>query len=216
VNSCPKCGEGFDDNRAMAIHHKLSHGESLKTKETTCDECSKLFTYYPSDKEGIYCSSCVEDVPWEWIDDSTGEEHPAWNRVDVSCSQCGKDMERKSSSTNNSGIYFCSDECMGDYRSENWVQEDHPNWKGGNTGSYGRGWTKIRRQARERDGYQCKNCGKKGDDCYGPEVHHIKPVREFDEIEEAHSMGNVISLCRVCHVNADHGNIDREKLKRKI
>lgn len=40
-----------------------------------------------------------------------------------------------------------------------------------------------------------------------PDVHHIKPVRDFDEPQEAHEMTNLITLCKRCHTSAEWGTI---------
>ncbi|MFA1610146.1 hypothetical protein [Halobellus rubicundus] len=41
---CPNCGrDDFADERAMRIHHKLAHGESLSKREDRyrCPECAR-------------------------------------------------------------------------------------------------------------------------------------------------------------------------------
>lgn len=61
--TCPTCGaEGpvngdwFESDRAVAIHHKLAHGESLVERRSTCDRCGDGFVYLPSSSRGEYCS----------------------------------------------------------------------------------------------------------------------------------------------------------------
>jgi rubredoxin len=44
VVCCPSCGrDNFADERAMRIHHKLAHGESLAEREDRyrCPECGR-------------------------------------------------------------------------------------------------------------------------------------------------------------------------------
>ncbi|WP_306438828.1 HNH endonuclease [Natronococcus pandeyae] len=41
-----------------------------------------------------------------------------------------------------------------------------------------------------------------------PDVHHITPVREFENPQRAHTVDNLISLCRSCHRLAEIGSID--------
>jgi 5-methylcytosine-specific restriction endonuclease McrA len=41
-----------------------------------------------------------------------------------------------------------------------------------------------------------------------PDVHHRTPVRSFDIPEDAHSLDNVVTLCRSCHRNVEEGTID--------
>jgi predicted HNH restriction endonuclease len=40
-----------------------------------------------------------------------------------------------------------------------------------------------------------------------PDVHHITPVRDFDEPQNAHTLDNVICLCRSCHRLAEIGKV---------
>jgi len=77
---CPVCSDEFNSDRAMKIHHKLSHGTSIAIESSECKNCGKDFNYYPSDKKGIYCSGCVEDDDITWTNDKLfGEENPNWN-----------------------------------------------------------------------------------------------------------------------------------------
>jgi len=38
-----------------------------------------------------------------------------------------------------------------------------------------------------------------------PDIHHIKPVREFDDPADAHQLDNVVCLCRSCHRTVESG-----------
>jgi 5-methylcytosine-specific restriction endonuclease McrA len=75
--------------------------------------------------------------------------------------------------------------------------EDHPSWKGGYDGYYGKSWHRNRKRAIERDGGECVICGV--DDRI--EVHHITPFRKFglDNEVEANQLDNLITLCPDCH-----------------
>lgn len=58
----------------------------------------------------------------------------------------------------------------------------------------------MKRQALERDNYECQDCGKTREEIgRNPDVHHMKPVRSFDEESDAHYLENVISVCVQCH-----------------
>lgn len=58
---------------------------------------------------------------------------------------------------------------------------------------YGSDWPETRERALERDGYECRKCGisdgvhqqRRG---YGLHVHHIQPLRTFDDPEDANCM----------------------------
>lgn len=70
---------------------------------------------------------------------------------------------------------------------------------------YGRNWQNERGKALDRDRWCCQSCGMGQDEHvekFGNslEVHHIIPISEFDEPEEANFGENLITLCRPCHV----------------
>jgi 5-methylcytosine-specific restriction endonuclease McrA len=87
---------------------------------------------------------------------------------------------------------------------------DNPHWKGGHSRNYGPGWSAARDAVRERDEV-CQNC--EADDSNAIlEVHHIIPVREFQQsdqcpTEEAHDERNLVLLCQDCHIKVHHGTL---------
>jgi hypothetical protein len=52
----------------------------------------------------------------------------------------------------------------------------------------------LRGRVLERDGFMCVDCGSS----IALEVHHIKPVKDFPELE--FETDNCITLCRSCHI----------------
>ncbi len=95
--------------------------------------------------------------------------------------------------------------------------EDNPNWRGGYTRQYGPGWAAARRQVHERDEV-CQLCGHDGSEQI-LDVHHIIPVREFDEdptatLRDAHELDNLVLLCRSCHMQVEHGDVTVENESR--
>ena len=40
-----------------------------------------------------------------------------------------------------------------------------------------------------------------------PDVHHITPVRDFEDPQDAHRLDNVVCLCRSCHRLAEIGEV---------
>jgi len=193
------------------------------TEETTCDICGTPFEYYPSNKEGLYCSSCVEKENWRYRPKITGEDHPRWSggQQELTCEHCGATVIRWPSNITGE-IVFCSDECQYAWLSEAFTGEGHPNWEGGTEANYGRGWNRVRRQALERDDHECVICGTGREDLgRNPDVHHIVPVRAFVETPatteaDAHYLGNVVSLCPACHRKAEFGHVARERLKAAV
>lgn len=89
--------------------------------------------------------------------------------------------------------------------------ENNPNWKGGQVPRYGSSWGPARAKVRERDEV-CQHCGEDGSN-RRLHVHHIVPVRKFHEsnhheLEDAHSLDNLVLLCDRCHLRVEHGVIE--------
>ncbi|WP_312910974.1 HNH endonuclease [Natronosalvus caseinilyticus] len=135
----------------------------------------------------------------------------------VECTVCTDSIERYPSAIGD--VVVCGEDCRRRWLSESFTGEGHPNWKGGDTGPYGKGWAAIRRQALERDGYQCVHCGTtKGELGRNPDVHHLIPVRAFAEADsveraDAHVLENAVSLCLPCHRRAEFCQISVETLR---
>jgi 5-methylcytosine-specific restriction protein A len=54
-------------------------------------------------------------------------------------------------------------------------------------------WKAVRKEAKDRDGWKCADCGARG----RLEVHHIKPIRTHPEL--AYDLDNLKSLGPSCH-----------------
>lgn len=84
--------------------------------------------------------------------------------------------------------------------------ESHPMWKE-NTAKdyYGKLWSEMRSKRLERDNHKCLICGisqdkhieKVGKDLH---IHHIKPVCSFENVEDAHKISNLRTVCASCHM----------------
>lgn len=210
--TCKGCGTEFYDSKSRRAYcddcdpnagaHNGNWSDATET--ATCDRCGGSFSYYPSNKDGTYCSDCVEDA------DGLLPENPSepGERISVRCEHCGTDLTVVPSRAADQryGV-FCTLECYGEWLSEHVVGSDHHQWEGG-AFDYGQRWWRIRRRALERDGYECQHCGADRDELgRNPDVHHIEPVRSFDRLEDAHTMDNVVTLCRSCHRRAEEGAI---------
>ena len=150
---------------------------------------------------------CGLECHGEWLSENwVGEANPLWKRVTVECEWCGDPLERPPSDLKGRDHHFCGLVCRGEWQSENLVGEANPLWKGGHATSYGTSWHKQRHRALERDGHECRMCGRSREghhELYGTDlhVHHICPFRTFglDDHEEANALENLITLCRGCH-----------------
>lgn len=214
---CIGCGTEFYDRKARRKFCQgcnpqagENNGNWKDAKDTaTCRTCDTEFEYYPSNKKGVYCSDCVESA-----DGLLPENFPKpIERIVTECRHCGADIRVLPSqvATQKRG-FFCDLDCYGCWLSENVVGENHHQWQGGEI-AYGKNWWGLRRQALERDDHRCQHCGASAVELgREPDEHHLTPVREFSRPEAAHTLQNVISLCRSCHRHAEEGNIDASEL----
>ena len=232
---CENCGEEFYCDYEKKYCSDACHDEGVtyegeaarnfqgKKERTECELCGAEFEYYPSEKEGLYCATCVEEADWRTPPSLDGEENPRWpgGKVELDCTICDETVERYPSNVTGE-VTFCGDDCRSDWLSEEFHESGHPNWKGGGNGSYGKGWNRVRRNALERDDYECVVCGKAREEIgRNPDVHHVVPVRIFAESEthakaDAHYLDNVVSLCVACHRKADFGKIPKRELRSRI
>lgn len=229
---CHECGREFhsehekkycsDECRDTAVSfEEENHPNYTGAKEETkCELCGTRFEYYPSEKKGLYCSTCVEEESWRYRPKITGENHPRWSggERELDCDECGTTFARKRLPEAGEHV-FCSPDCQYEWLSEAFTGDGHPNWKGGIDANYGRGWNRVRRQALERDGHECVLCGTSKEELgRNPDVHHIVPVQAFVETpvtteSDAHYLENVVSLCPSCHRKAEFSNVDRDLLR---
>lgn len=92
--------------------------------------------------------------------------------------------------------------------SENRQGENHHHWQEGDI-EYSGKWWEVRRKALERDDHRCQICGRTSEDIgREPDVHHLTPVREHDDPQDAHRLDNVVALCRRCHREVEAGATD--------
>jgi hypothetical protein len=232
--TCDNCGREFyceyekrycsEDCRDVSTSFSGRDNPNYRDRKerTECEICGDEFEYYPSDKEGSYCPDCVETESWRDPPTLSGPDNPQWSepRQD-DCGVCGERIERRPSGFGGT-VAVCSEECRRKLLSELFSGPGHPNWSGGGVDAYGTGWNETRRSALERDDYACVICSTSGSELgRNPDVHHIVPVRAFAEsdrhdIEDAHFLDNVVSLCPSCHSEAESGTISRPRLRYLI
>ena len=58
-------------------------------------------------------------------------------------------------------------------------------------------WVVTRRQAMQRDNYECQMCKEEGMFKPGEVVHHIKPSDKYPDL--MYEIDNLQTLCRPCH-----------------
>lgn len=185
---------GEDNHRYKPERHKMRE----------CKACGSEFSCYLGELEkgrsgaGTYCS---KECMYEWRSKNVrGEKHPLYIDSAVNCQYCGDKFQKRPAKIEAHDKHFCSRSCHGEWISENNTRDNHPRWKGGHV-EYGEGWYSARREALDRDNHTCQDCGAHQSDLdRGPSVHHITPVRKFDNPNEAHHLDNLVTLCQSCHV----------------
>lgn len=115
------------------------------------------------------------------------------------CTNCDSIITRCPSQINEKRN-FCSEDCFHEYRSQN----------SNSTNLYVGDWYSKRKQALERDSFQCVVCGmgrEEHRDHFGRglDVHHKTPVRDFDDPSDAHQLENLETLCRKHHAQREDG-----------
>lgn len=161
------------------------HGHS------TCVFCGSSFRE-SSGQANRFCSrQCFHAWRSENI---SGDSHWQYSSIEKICEECGDAYTVQPARVERSR--FCTRECLNKANSG----EGAFNWKGGHANYYGENWHRMRRVVRTRDCFRCRKCGMHEDECEtGLHVHHIVPLREFDEPEEANTPSNLVTVCPSCH-----------------
>lgn len=176
---------------------------------TTCEFCESEFWRKPSLRNGK--NFCDNECHGKWLSENIyGKNHHQYQRITVSCKNCGKNKTVPPSQNKKVDNHFCNGHCQTDYY--DWKGEEHPSWKGGTQTYYGKSWYEMRDRVRQRDGNVCQKCGI-GEDELGikPAVHHYIPVREFDDVNQAHKMENMVQLCQSCHMDIEKREVSEQK-----
>ena len=183
---CKWCGRKFTtipsdlDEGVTMCSKQCRTDEANSRRKRTCVICgSKFMLTYPSHKTVTCSAECGIETRRK--------------AIYKPCKQCGT-VICVTPSTNKQKI-FCSIECQSEWRSENNVGENNPNWKNGLSNfPYPLGWNKkLKKRIRDRDGQVCQECGS----TKRLTVHHIG--YDKDNLAE----DNLITLCTVCNSKAN-------------
>jgi hypothetical protein len=235
--ACPVCSSIYEADPKRLLHGRqttCSRSCSYKYRqpsqaiEKTCTSCGRIYTRSPSHvkaKHGAeYCSRpchfkgrtmglTPREVthPYEYTPESKAKQiasarTPQGKRVfhPLTCLNCKSLFEDPNWGRHRkSGMIFCSLLCCNNYRKG----EKNPAWRGGHPSYYGPDWSRMRRETLQRDNHTCQRCkatpkGRRHD------VHHIKPVVTFENPNDAHTIENLITLCRPCHMRVEWHGVD--------
>lgn len=204
TSECPTCGDNFKSERGMKTHHAQIHGESIAGEPVDCDNCGDTVRkkrWRIEEQETFFCD---EYCQFEY---KRGENHHQYDREQVSCDNCEETIERPSCHLERREHNFCDYSCRDEFYRESGMfsGEDSPAWKGGRLEPYGCGWRPLRNEIASGDGC-CQSCGSEDKLV----VHHIKPVRSFENEADAHYRENLATLCRSCHPTFEVMDIDKQ------
>lgn len=168
--------------------------------------------------ERVQCRSCSGKIGHKTR--ATGKLHHAM--ISKPCAVCNISVIRYAAVFRRrpNAVVTCSTSCRGEATRRGLIVQKHsgvatqayrqgidnPKWTGSvwKGLSYGPGWSKQRKAARERDEDTCQHCSKTREQAGRPlDVHHIVRFMSFATSAEANVLTNLITLCRQCHVKAD-------------
>lgn len=212
MTECPTCGrDDFSSKRGMKVHHKRSHGESISGDVFNCSYCGEESRTKPYKLDKFENNFCSKDCKYKHLSENkSGEDHHQYDRVGVECNNCGNIVEKRPSVISRGHkSHFCNLECRNEYYRDGNIPSgsDHPSWTGGYSKDYGSTWRRKRQEILELDGYTCQNCGNVEKQLH---VHHITPVRKFDNVNNAHYNENLVTLCCDCHPDIESLSTDTQ------
>lgn len=215
--TCEYCNSNFQtkDKRkrtcSRSCSGKLGHKNS-KVTTTSCKFCEKEFQiqYSKIDHKGNYCSdTCREQgatvfqiechncknlfsskrKEYKYCSEACKLENQQKQLIDLTCFCCKKSFQRPSFTVqkDKKDRVFCSTKC----RDKNFSRE--------NPSRYGSRWSRIREKYVKKHNHTCEICGSINKEKYGLEVHHIKPINTFSNVDEANTEDNLMVLCISCH-----------------
>jgi len=77
---------------------------------------------------------------------------------------------------------------------------------------YGPAFIEKQEAVRENANRNCQSCGIQEESLDRKlDVHHIEPVRSFDNAENAHTFDNLVAVCHDCHMAIEANTIDCPK-----
>lgn len=194
-NFCSRdCYMTFRSNELVGEDHP-----AYKRGVVECAYCGDEISRRPYRIDNVENVFCDNGCQGKWVSENvTGKDHPKWSKVKKSCEICGDTFWAYKSHAERRTC--CSNECKNVWQSRNFSRDNHPRWKGGPIKYRGYDFLAIKEKVLKRDQHRCQVCRATVADLgQEPDVHHIKPYREFEDSEKANDMNNLISLCRSCH-----------------
>lgn len=201
--TCDDCGESFDNKKALAGHARGECEPDIDGREIRrCEVCGSEFKDYPSHEKQTCSKECADELRASSLD---GRNTGSGESVELTCQNCGEQFVRWKSQAEAYENNLCSRECANEFHKGRFSGEDNAMWEGGwSPEPFGDNWYEQREKALKRDSYQCQDCGLEDGQHqqtfgHGLHVHHLTPRSEFDDLEEANKIDNLVVLCNPCH-----------------
>lgn len=202
----PKC------KAKLSRRNRIAFFSSADKRHVSCSYCDNQIERKPSQIQKYKTNFCNKECKNSW---QKGKEKPNQSTGDFyPCENCKK-LTWRTPATLKDHI-FCSRECAQKVMPppDNTGRSgpsgpDHYNWKGGHSSlDYTPGFTRmISRQIREHDNYTCQVCDKLQETKGEMVAHHI------DFSKDNHTLENLITLCRTCHLKVHHQQTDLSYLR---
>ena len=179
----------------MKVHHSRVHDESIAGKPVNCTDCGAELRRPQSEvrrQETFFCNRKCQ-ASWQ-SNNWSGDDSPRSTLKEVKCAVCGDTLMLPRWQRNQSDYFLCSEPCRS-------IKQYERLYEGYST-DYGKEWYKARKETRERFSHKCIECGEVCEDRHH-DVHHIVPVKEFDNPNEAHYESNLLLLCQSCHKHVE-------------
>lgn len=199
---CEGCGIEFNSAKPKAKYcsHKC-HGKTRDTKvDRKCVVCKKQYKISNSKNEtSKYCSNECRYIGVG--EGNKGENNPNYNRIEVSCVGCNKNMFVVPHRVKNQKYIFCTNECYKNNIGKYYEGELNYNYNPSKTEEERqdkrqyRDYENWRKQVFQRDCYTCRSCG----DAKGGNLvaHHLYGYSKYKELRT--ELSNGITLCNKCH-----------------
>jgi len=189
ASECEWCGSTYTNRKDRESRYcsDQCHDEARRRRVVlSCSYCGEEFEVISSKSHRKYCSIQCRSRAFK-------------KEVICTCEQCGSEYKVRPFRAKDS--QYCSQKCQFlSVVKPNTKGPDHPLWKDGEKPYYGPNWEGARKLVRNRDCFRCRKCGMHEDHCDTElHVHHIVPIREFDEPEEANTPSNLVTVCPSCH-----------------
>lgn len=202
------CSIGTVHNRME--EHDIARQNPKAWKERICVECAhcgkekRIEQWQYEAHERFFCDNECQGAFLAETGLSRGENNGRWKeKITVECANCGDELSVYLCRLKEKENHLCDQSCRAEWYSANLSGSDHPLWEPGNNRYSGR-WLSARRYVRARDGNRCQLCERSASALrQAPDVHHIKPVRSYDDPEDAHVPENLVQLCRSCHTRVE-------------